>query len=213
VTHPPYLRDKARQLRVERRMTVDEIAERLALPKTTVWSWISDLPAIPRAGRANAGQRLGNEAMQRKYRLLREAAYAQGLAEFDELCGEPTFRDFVCLYIAEGYKRSRNHVAVGNSDAAVIRVCDGWIRRFGRNRIQYAVQYHADQDLDALRDHWAGVVGVAPEDIRLQRKSNSSQLAARTWRSVNGVLTISTGDTGLRARLGGWLDRLREEWV
>ncbi len=95
-------------MRVERRMTLDDIAERLALPKTTVWYWICDLPAPPR--RANAGQRLGNEAMQRKYRLLREEAYARGRAEFVELCAEPTFRDFVCLYIAEGYKRSRTSV-------------------------------------------------------------------------------------------------------
>jgi transcriptional regulator with XRE-family HTH domain len=34
--HPAYLRKKARRLRVEKRLTLDEIAERLALPKTTV---------------------------------------------------------------------------------------------------------------------------------------------------------------------------------
>jgi hypothetical protein len=44
----------------------DEIAERLALPKTTVYYWISDLP-LPRA-RSNRGQRLGTVAMQAKYR-------------------------------------------------------------------------------------------------------------------------------------------------
>jgi hypothetical protein len=32
MSHPDYLREKARKLRIERRLTIGEIAERLALP-------------------------------------------------------------------------------------------------------------------------------------------------------------------------------------
>jgi len=122
VTHPAYIREKARQMRIERGMTIDEIAERLAVSRTTVFYWLRDLPPLERMGRPpSVGQALGNLAMQRRYRELREAAYGQGLAEFDELVLEPTFRDFVCMYIGEGYKRSRNTVAICriavNSDA------------------------------------------------------------------------------------------------
>jgi hypothetical protein len=46
--------------------------------------------------------------MRARYREAREAAYAAGRAEFTYLAAEATFRDFVCLYIAEGYKRGRN---------------------------------------------------------------------------------------------------------
>jgi hypothetical protein len=67
--------------------------------------------------------------MQRKYRLLREAAYAQGLSEYERLARDPTFRDFVCLYIAEGYKRNRNVVDVCNSDPAVVQLLARWMRR------------------------------------------------------------------------------------
>jgi len=35
-------------MRSDRRMTLDEITVRLALPRTTVWSWIENLP-VPRA--------------------------------------------------------------------------------------------------------------------------------------------------------------------
>lgn len=45
--------------------------------------------------------------MQRKYRTLRYQAYERGLREFGTLGVESTFRDFVCLYIAEGYKQLR----------------------------------------------------------------------------------------------------------
>ena len=44
MAYPTYLREKARELRVKRKLSLLEIAERLALPKTTVFYWIRDLP-------------------------------------------------------------------------------------------------------------------------------------------------------------------------
>jgi transcriptional regulator with XRE-family HTH domain len=34
---PAYVREKARELRIERRLSIVEIAERLGLPKTTIF--------------------------------------------------------------------------------------------------------------------------------------------------------------------------------
>jgi hypothetical protein len=212
VAHPAYIREKARQLRTERRLSIVEIAERLALPKTTVFYWVRDLP-LGRPRRANPGQRRGNRGMRRKYTELREAAYARGREEFDELAAIPTFRDFVCLYIAEGYKRQRNNVEICNADPRVIALAVRWIRRFARNPVRVRVQYHADQDVDELRRFWSGVVGVTPEEIGLQRKSNSGELRKRVWRSRHGVLAVRTGDTQLRARLQAWMDCLQETWL
>ena len=211
VTHDAHIRAKARQLRVEKRLTIDEIAERLAVSRTTVYYWIRDLPPVPR--KASPGQRLGNLAMQEKYRLWRVEAYEQGRREFDDLARDPTFRDFVCMYIGEGYKRNRNRVALANSDPSVIQLAARWIRRLGTNRFGASVQYHADQDLDELRSFWSSLLDLEPEAIKLQRKSNSAQLKGRSWRSRYGVLTVFTDDTRLRARLQGWIDRLEEAWV
>ena len=211
MTHDAHLRSKARELRIERRMTIDEIAERLALSRSTIYHWVRDLPPAPR--RSNPGQRLGSLAVQRKYRLLREAAYARGRAEFDDLAADPTFRDFVCMYIGEGYKRNRNRVALANSDPNVVQLANRWIRALGTNRVYASIQYHADQDLHELRSFWGALLEVDPAAIRFQRKSNSSQLKARTWRSKYGVVTVASDDTMLRARLQGWIDRLQESWL
>jgi AcrR family transcriptional regulator len=212
VAYPAYVREKARSLRVERHLSLDEIAARLALPKTTVYYWLRDIP-LGRPRRWNVGQRKGSRNMQRKYALRRAAAYLQGRIEFPDLAEEPTFRDFVCLYMAEGSKRCRNTVAVCNSDPRIVVLCGSWIRRFTRNGVRYSIQYHADQDLDELRRFWAAKLGVAPHDIRFQRKSNSGRLTGRTWRSRYGVLTVSTGDTLLRARLEGWMHSLQDQWL
>jgi hypothetical protein len=208
--HPPYLKQKARELRTERHLSIVEIAERLALPKTTVYHWVKDLPL----GRPVRKSPLaGNAAMQRKYAALRDAAYREGRAEFASYAVDPAFRDFVCMYIGEGSKRNRNRVAIGNSDPKVVQLAAHWIGRLSRSQTHYSIQYHADQDLEELRAFWAGKLGIQPEAIRLQRKSNSGQLSGRTWRCVHGVLTVDVGDTLLRARLQAWMDCVRESWV
>jgi transcriptional regulator with XRE-family HTH domain len=212
MAYPKYLREKARQLRRERKLTIDELAECLALPRTTIYYWVRDQP-IPRTTRQSVAQRRGSRAMQLKYRGLREAAYDEGRSTFAELSADPSFRDFVCLYIAEGYKRSRNVVALANADPIVIRLAAKWTRRFASNTISYSIQYHADQDLDELQCFWASQLRIDPTSIRLQRKSNSSGLAGRTWRSRYGVLTVAVGDTYLRARLQAWMDLLHEHWI
>ncbi len=202
-------------MRIERQFTIDELAERLALSRSTVYYWVRDLP-IPGSGSGGvwpeAERRKGNLAMQRKYRLLREAAYEQGMGEYEGLAADPTFRDFVCLYIAEGYKRRRSTVAICNSDPAIMQMAAGWIRRLSSKAPKGSIQYHADQDLDELRRFWGGTVGIAPGAIRSQRKSNSNQMAGRTWRSRHGVLEVSVHDTLFRMRLQAWMDRLRSEW-
>ena len=211
MAYPPYLRDCARRLRIDNQLTLDEIAERLALSRTTVWSWISDLP-LNRPRRATAGAALGNAAMQAKYRKLREDAYAQGLAEFDELATQPTFRDFVVLYIAEGYKRNRNRVSIGNSDPAIVVLSARWMARLATRPLTFAVQYHAVQDLDELRAFWGARLGIDGAAIRMQRKSNSGRLTGRQWRSRHGVLSVTACDTLFRARLQAWIDRLHGDW-
>jgi hypothetical protein len=151
--------------------------------------------------------------MQARYRRARELAYAEGAAEYVVLAGDPSFRDFLTLFIAERSKRERNKVAVANSDPAVIAVCATWMRRLTDRRLYCSVQIHEDQDLDDVRAFWATKVNLPPEEIRLLRKSNSGRLAGRTWRSEHGVLTIWCNDTQFRARMQAWMDELRGGWL
>lgn len=202
-------------MRVEKHLTIDEIAERLALSRSTIYHWVRDLPMPAPVGgwHSTAARRQGTKAMQERYTLRRKHAYAHGLETFEVLASEPTFRDFVCLYIAEGSKRNRNVVALANSDPAVIRLANRWICALARNPVRYSLQFHADQDLEQLRSFWGDVVSVEADAIRLQRKSNSNQLKKRTWRSEHGVLTVCASDTLLRARLQAWMDCLRLTWT
>jgi len=214
MAHPECIRQKAIQLREDRKLTIDEIAERLALNRTTVYYWVKDIeiPRKPGKGFASEAQQKGTLAMQEKFRRARGAAYIEGFEEFEELAKDLTFRDFICMYIGEGYKRSRNEVAICNSDPAVVKLADTWIRRFSVNPIRYSIQYHADQSLDELRAFWSEHLDIDPQAIKFQRKSNSNQLTGRKWRSKYGVLNVSAGDTRFRSRLQAWMELTKADW-
>ena len=212
VAHPAYIRDKARQMRAEKDLTIDEIAERLGISRQTIFYWVRDVPLKkPRRRPEYVARRTRTNSL--RYKALRDAAYEAGWREYDALIREPGFRDFVCMYIGEGYKRSRNTVSLCNSDADVIVLADRWIRRFARNRVVYEVQHHADQLPEDLREFWSQRLRIPTGEIRLFKKSNSGQLRSRTWRCLHGVMSVKTYDTLLRARLQAWMDRVREDWV
>jgi hypothetical protein len=214
VTYPLYMREKARRLRQEQELTIDEIAERLAVSRTTVYFWVGDMPRPRRCvARKGSGHALGNRAMQRKYKRLRDESHELGKWEFRRLEQLPTFRDFVCLYIAEGYKRSRNTVQVGNSDSAAMRLAVYWLGQFTTRRMNFSIQYHADQRPKTLQAYWARELGIPDLRLDLLRKSNSGQLGHRTWRSKHGVLSVRVHDTVFRARLQGWIDCMRGDWL
>jgi hypothetical protein len=216
MAHPAYLREKARQLRRTNALTIDQLAERLALPRTTVYYWVRDLP-LPSSGSGGewpaSARRKGTGAMQAKFRRIREEAYELGRWEFRRLIALPTFRDFVCLFITEGYKRNRNTVSVANSDPAAIALFVHWASCFSVKAPVFSIQYHADQRLGDLREFWAAELRMPDISIRFQRKSNSGRLGHRVWRCRHGVLTVAVHDTTFRARLQGWVDCMRDEWL
>ena len=218
MAYPDYIREKARQMRSERRMALTEIAERLAIPKTTVWYWIRDIEIVP-PGRAlqtperRAARLRAARANAERAATLRTHAYIRGLLEYPELSTDPTFRDFVCMYIGEGYRRNRNRVALANSNPIVVKLADRWITRLATNGVDYAFQYHADQDPAELIRYWAGERGGDESPFRAQRKSHRGQLAGRSWRARCGVLTVGTNDTQLRSRLEAWMHCVYGEWV
>jgi transcriptional regulator with XRE-family HTH domain len=212
MTHASYLKEKARQLRTERKLTLDEIADRLALPRTTIYYWIRDL-RIPETERQSAARLRASRANSARASKLREAAYGEGVVTFERLHAQPTFIDFVCIYIGEGSKRNRNSVAVCNSDPAVIKLATAWLRRLSERPLEFRIQYHADQNLDGLREFWASQLDIEPVSIRFQRKSNSRRMHGRQWRSPYGVLTVRCNDTYLRSRLQAWIDLTKDRWL
>ena len=211
MAHPDYIKQKAIQLRIEKKLTIDEIAERLSISRTTAFYWVGRIE-IPGTENQSKARKAAAKANKDRARKKREAAYENGIIEFEDLSEDPTFRDFVCMYVGEGSKRDRNQVAVCNSDPIVVKLAHRWISKLSSNPTKYWLQHHDDQDVEEVCRFWAEYLGIDPSEIAFQRKSNSGKLEGRSWRSRYGVLTVRSSDTYLRARMEAWMDLLKVEW-
>jgi hypothetical protein len=201
MTHSQHLRDMARLMRVRRQLSVDQLAKRLALPRSTIYYWVRDLP-LREAGRARVA------------RPKRAGAYEQALRNYDELIAQPTFRDFISVYIADGYKRDRRKVALASSDPDVMRLAHRWIWRLTDKSPSLSLRCARDQSRQELRRFWGEAVGEDLRSIRADRAATDGELQCQ-WgvRPVRGVLTVAVDDGVLRARLQAWMRRTREDWT
>jgi hypothetical protein len=206
----------ARSLRVEQQLTVDQLAARLSLPRSTIYYWVRDLPLRDPRRLAQGGgkNRSGGQAVSR---ANGEAAYEEGLETFDGLSAQPTFRDFVCIYLVQGEHRDRTRVALSHSDPAVVRLVSRWLRRLTDRSPSLSLRYAAGQSPKELRDFWGEVTGAEPRAIRL-RGTEAEEPGAEgpggdpVPEPLHGRLTVAVHDALLRARLQGWMHRARESW-
>jgi hypothetical protein len=254
MAHSRYLRQMARSLRVERQLTVDELAARLALPRSTIYYWVRDLPlrrggeedpgsergrasdavgegagSAGQRGRANEGdhEERGDGGQRAGDGLSSRDAYEEALQSFEELASQPTFRDFVCIYLVQGEQRDRRRVALTNSDPAVMRLVSRWLRRLTDKAPFLSLQYRPGQSLRELRDFWGDAVGAEPRAIRAARGKSASAGGDSTpstrrgkgpsadeagGGAPHGLLTVAVEDSLLRARMQGWMHRARESW-
>ncbi len=204
----------ARLLRVERQLTVDELAKRLALPRSTIYYWVRDLPLRGKGYRAARLPARGEDdrALLGAVGAAAASAYEEGLRSYDDLSVHATFRDFVCVYITEGYKRDRSRVALANADPAVMRLAHRWIWRLTDKSPWLSVHCRPDQSVGELRRFWSETVGEEERAIRLH-SAGEDDLQHR-WGAlpVHGVLAVAVDDSALRARLQAWMRRVREGW-
>jgi hypothetical protein len=143
MTHAAYVKEHAIRLRVEKHLSIDEIAERLALAKTTIYYWVNHIP-LGRDRQWSVGQKRAHEAVRARVPAPPGRGERARTPEYDELVELPTFRDFVVLYIAEGSKRNRNRVEICNSDDRMVALAVGWLRRLSASTLRFQVQVHAD---------------------------------------------------------------------
>ncbi|HWF33426.1 MAG TPA: hypothetical protein VG188_12820 [Solirubrobacteraceae bacterium] len=201
----------ARLLRVEQRLSVDQLASRLALPRSTVYYWVRDLPLREREhGPADAAERAGVGVGVEVG--VGETAYEDALRAFDDLAAQPTFRDFVCLFIARGCTRERTRISLSDSDPAVMRLVNRWMLRLSEKSPLPSIRYEPEQSLTELRRFWGGILDVRARTIRVHEGADRADAGHAPRHARHGVLTLSVEDALLRARLQAWICKTRDSW-
>lgn len=140
-------------------MTLLDIAAELGVSKSSVSSWVRDIPIEIRRRTV---------VMRRPNRLQREKA-AQ-IEECDRLgiegigtLSDPAFLAAgVALYAGEGGKGD-GKVTFANTDVRMVRFFCAWLRRFfdvDETRLRVRVYLHEGLDLDAAEEYWSAATRI-----------------------------------------------------
>jgi transcriptional regulator with XRE-family HTH domain len=218
--HRRQLREEAISLRIAEGLSLCELAERLAVSRSTIYYWVKGIPAVMNSQRQRewsekleANRKLATAAMQAKYAARRQTAYDAMYQAAPKLLEDTEVRDFVVLYLAEGYRKGRNSVQLSNSNPIMVRFAHKCMRRLSTNpHFYYSFQYHADQDPHELQAYWATCLGTQPERIKPIAKTNSGHLKGRRFACEHGVFQIQVSDTMFRAQLQALMDVVQEQW-
>lgn len=189
--------------------SLNEICHKLNRSKSTVHYWIRDITKPKgKQGWSPKTRRLASEALSKKFALLREAAYKETYLKSEKILSDPAIRDFIVMYIAEGYKRGRNVVDFTNTDVAVIRLFVTHIRKFSDKKINYFLTYREEPSV--LTEYWVSTLGIDRSDIVLMKKKGEQKKPYRS--SVYGTMKIRVHDTYAKQRIDALCDYLRKEW-
>lgn len=148
--------------------------------------------------------------MVEKYQIARLQAWNDGWDSFEKNIKQPYFKDFLIIYLCEGYKRDRNMVQVTNADPSIIQVCYPFVKTWTKNKINYFVQIHHDDDAKEIVNYWSSLLNITPSliktHLRAEKKTN------RKGKLPHGIFTFRVGDTYLKCKLDAWISRLKEGW-
>lgn len=200
------LKHKAIELR-DLGWSLNEITEELSVPKGTIYSWIKEIKiekkkSVPNVEKMNAGRR-------NKLLAQYDEAYQNGLIEFEKNRNNVLFRDFIVVFLTEGYRKSKSSVEITNTNHKMILMCNNIFRLYSDN-VRYKVIYHDDRNLNMILDFWSELLGIEKSDIRTHTKR--SNLSGRSEACDNGIMHIMVHDFKLRHMMRAWVDKIEEEW-
>lgn len=194
------LREKARELRLQG-WTYDQIQVELGCSKSSISSWVRDLPKPERKRtpeEASAIARRGWEVTLRLRDEERQRTKEAAKQAVGTLSPRELFLLGVGLYWAEGGKDKpydrRENVCFVNSDPGMIRVYLAWLDLLGveRERVRYTVMIHETADVPGAEQYWADLVGAERSAFNKTtlKKHNPKTVRKNTGEAYRGCLVI-----------------------
>ncbi len=208
-TRRPTAKDDLRQQAVELRKrgwSVNDLAVKLGVAKSTAYSWVKHLPLDPDAERARekkAHSDLMLAARWDEFRADRDRRQADVWAGVADEVGEITDRDVLLggalAYMCEGSKskpwRRHDRLIFINNDPRLHRLFLRFLRAHGRegDSLRYRVQIHESSDAEIAGDWWAERLGVPRELFQRPtiKRHNPLTKRANTGADYHGCLVIS----------------------
>ena len=155
------------KIRHDRRMglSIPELEEKYRIPRSSIWRLSHTVVLQPELLRAIQSRRGGSKKRQ----TVRMELAQLDATKLVQMNFTPAALPFILasLYWAEGTKSS---FVFTNTDAAMIKVFLAILRdvfQIQNTRLQVLIRLGSNQSSSKAISFWAGVIGIKPEDVKL----------------------------------------------
>lgn len=212
MAHSPEVISEVRRLRRERSLTLDQLADRFSIPRSTIQRWIADLShgEVGVSGLDQEARKQGNLRMRENRRELRRWAYVEGLETYLAFREASGFREFVTLCLSASGRLGSGVISCTSADPALIANQVRWFDLLGANEPRFRLRSLAGADPVRCRDAWADGLGVEPDRIKIRASLPGSGPDPAV--APIGVMTVRVEDRLLCRVVEACGDCLRDEW-
>lgn len=197
-------------------LSTKEISEKMNRPVGTIKRWLAPygLKASSEVIKANALK--ASLKMQENCALKRNEAYNKAKETVALDLKDKLLRDFVNIYIGEGYKRNRDSVSIVNSDPKIILLSLYVMKKYflkSDKKMIMQIRYYKENDNELeLLEYWKKLFNdenikfttyIQPT-VRAEGHNNSNKY---------GLVTVTINDTYAKQKLNAYMDYVKEEWT
>ncbi|MBI2065688.1 MAG: hypothetical protein HYT68_01310 [Candidatus Zambryskibacteria bacterium] len=182
-------KEKLKELYIDKRFPVSEIAKKYAVSQNKINYWLSKYEIKKRTISEAMYVKLnpdGDPFYFRKPRSKKDwMLYGLGLG----------------LFWGEGNKKSISAVRLGNTDPGIIRVFLRFLTQFfsvDKQKLRYGLQVFSDISPEVAKKYWIEELKVSQEQFYKVTVTRSSKLGTYRHKNINGVLTVYFSNTRLK---------------
>ncbi|MFT5037104.1 MAG: DNA-binding transcriptional ArsR family regulator [Candidatus Azotimanducaceae bacterium] len=210
-------KDRAEAIELRKKgMSYSQIKEKLSLSKSTLSSWLKDLPLSKermKELRDNNQVRIEKtrETKRLKRELRRSVVYEK--VSQDIRAKGVSFVSGFYLYWGEGTKTAEYTVALTNSDPAMVRCFVIWLQMLGVKKSDMRIKLHVytDQDEPKLKAFWAKVLGISIKNFN-KSYVKDSRSDRKTYKGMfpYGTCVVAYHDRDMREYVMAGIQYLRD---
>ncbi|MCX5686650.1 MAG: hypothetical protein NTW09_04235, partial [Candidatus Omnitrophica bacterium] len=211
-------KEKAIELR-KTGLTYNEIEKCLNISKSSLSSWLRDVPYVPtkdtrerrRLASYNSGQVLHRRKLERVNQIMQSAKQ-----EVKDLKVEDLKLLGTMAYWTEGSKTKDSLVQITNTDPIFIRFVLKWLREIcevKEEKLRVHLRIHPDTNKKDAENYWSKITGIPLAKFHKTTAKISGSGGRKYKKLGHGVATITICDTDLYYRITGWIKGLQEKSV
>lgn len=209
-------RKKARHLRRQGR-SLREIAHSIHCSKSSVSSWICDIPLSAKQiarlksnqdkGRARAAQHPNSP--KKKWERIRNEIIEKSSHEIPKTFSEIDLKIIgAALYWAEGYNATRNYFLFANSNPDMVTVMMAFLKKCCQipvEKIKGRVNIHPHLDIKKAEKFWQQVTGIPKKNFNKPLLAVSKASKQKRDTLPMGTFNIGVCDVVLVSKIKGWI--------